>query len=140
VTDKAIERTLLKLETQYWEAIKNKDFETALSLCDDPCLVVGPKGVARINKEQFHEMMQSATHTLRNFELKDVEARSLTAGVAVLAYRVDNELFVDGKPVMVEASHSSTWIKRSGKWTCALHTESLAGDPFGRDRQIASAA
>jgi hypothetical protein len=24
---------------------------------------------------------------------------------------------------------------RNGRWLCALHTQSIAGDPFGRDRQ-----
>jgi len=27
---------------------------------------------------------------------------------------------------------SSVWVRRDGTWTCALHTESVAGDPFGR--------
>jgi hypothetical protein len=26
-------------------------------------------------------------------------------------------------------------VKRNGDWVCALHTESLAGDPYGRDRK-----
>jgi hypothetical protein len=30
---------------------------------------------------------------------------------------------------------SSTWVRRNGRWLCALHTEAIAGDPFGRDRQ-----
>jgi hypothetical protein len=81
--------------------------------------------------------MRSATYSLRNFELKDVEVRTLADDIAILAYRVHQELTVDGKPVVVDAADSSTWIKRNGRWTCALHTESLAGDPFGRDRQAA---
>jgi hypothetical protein len=33
---------------------------------------------------------------------------------------------------------SSTWVRRNGCWLCALHTEAIAGDPFGRDRQRSS--
>jgi len=135
--NKSIEKELLNLENRYWEAIKTKDFEKALALSDDPCLVVGPGGVESIDKEKFRGMMQSATHSLRNFELKDIEARELADGVAVLAYKAHEELTVDGKPVEVNAAHSSTWIRRNGRWTCALHTASLAGDPFGRDRRAA---
>ena len=63
MTDKSVENELLNLETKFWQSIKIKDFETALSITDDPCLVVGPTGVASIDKEKFRDMMNSATHT-----------------------------------------------------------------------------
>jgi hypothetical protein len=34
-----------------------------------------------------------------------------------------------------QANDSSVWIRRDGAWLRALHTESLAGDPDGRDRR-----
>jgi uncharacterized protein (TIGR02246 family) len=135
--EKSSERELVELETQYWQAIKAKDFETALSLADDPCIVVGPQGVDSIGKEKFRRMMTSATHSLRNFQLKDMEVRMLADGFAIVAYKAREEVTVDGKPVTVDAAHSSTWMKRNGRWTCALHTESIAGDAFGRDRKAA---
>ena len=136
--DKSVEKELMHLETQYWEAIKTKDFEKALSMTDNPCLVVGPRGVESVDREKFRSMMKSATHSLRNFELKDAQVQPLTEDVAVLAYKAHEDLIVDGKPLTVDAAHSSTWIRRRGRWTCALHTESLPGDPFGRDRQAAA--
>ncbi len=39
------------------------------------------------------------------------------------------------KPVELDAADASTWVRRSGKWLCALHTESIAGDSYGRDRR-----
>ena len=41
---------------------------------------------------------------------------------------------VDGKDVDLEAFDASVWRREQGQWTCVLHTESIAGDPFGRDR------
>jgi hypothetical protein len=41
---------------------------------------------------------------------------------------------VDGKAVTLDAADASTWVRRDGRWRCALHTESIQGDPFGRDR------
>jgi hypothetical protein len=73
----ATKRELLKLEKQYWKAIKERDSSTATSLSDDPCVV-------------------------------------------------------DGEPLELEAFDSSVWVRRDGKWVCAVHTESPAGDPFGR--------
>jgi hypothetical protein len=48
---------------------------------------------------------------------------------------VREQLTVDGNPLTLEAADASTWVRRDGRWVCALHTESIAGDPFGRDRQ-----
>jgi hypothetical protein len=67
--------------------------------------------------------------------LTDVQVRVVTEGVAVVAYRVKERLTVDGKPITIEASDSSVWILRDEHWVCTLHTESLAGDPFGRDKR-----
>ncbi len=44
------------------------------------------------------------------------------------------ELKVDGEPVAFDAADTSTWVRRDGRWLCALHMESVAGDPFGRGR------
>jgi len=52
--------------------------------------------------------------------------------VAVIAYKVREELVVDGKATTMEAFDSSVWVNRGGKWMCAMHTETLAGDPYGR--------
>ncbi len=55
--------------------------------------------------------------------------------VAIVAYKVRESLTVAGKSMMLEAAAASTWIRNDGRWVCVLHTESIAGDPFGRDRQ-----
>ena len=130
-----IEQELLGLEKKYWQAIKDKDFEAALALTDDPCILAGAQGVQSIGREQFESMMNSAEYTLNEFELsEDAQVRMLGDNVAVLAYEVREELTVEGKPLTLEAAEASTWVKRNGKWVCALHTESITGDPFGRDR------
>jgi hypothetical protein len=76
------------------------------------------------------------SYTLNHSVLKDsAQVRLLQDDVAVVAYEVHEELTVDGKPVTLDAADSSTWVRRNGRWLCALHTEAIAGDPFGRDRQ-----
>ena len=57
---KPIERDLLALEKRYWQAIKDKDADTAASLSDEPCIVTGPQGVRHIDKATLAEMMKSA--------------------------------------------------------------------------------
>lgn len=130
-----IEAQLLDLEKQYWQAIKDRDVQAAMRLTDDPCIVTGAQGVARISQKAFASMLQAGGWTLHQFELSDVQVRVLSEDVAILAYKVKEVMTVEGKPLTLEASDSSTWVRRDGNWVCALHTEALTGDPFGRDRR-----
>lgn len=130
-----IEQELVALEERYWRALKDKDVSTALELTDDPCIVTGAQGVGRVDKKTYASMMKDATWEIIDFDIgDDVEVRLVSDDVAVLAYRVHEELTVDGAPVSIDAADSSTWVRRNGNWVCTLHTESIAGDPFGRDR------
>lgn len=56
----------------------------------------------------------------------------LSDDVAAVAYKVREDLEVDGEALTLEAFDTSIWTRRDGEWTCTIHTESLAGDPFGR--------
>lgn len=130
---------LMQLERAYWQAIVDHDVEKALSLTDFPCVVVGSQGAATVDREQFQKMMQGTSDRLERFELKDdAEIRMISDDVAALAYGVHEEFTVDGKPVSMDASDASVWIRRNGRWACAVHTETLRGDPFGRDRQAST--
>lgn len=131
-----VEQELLALEKEYWQAIKDKDADTAVRLSDDPCIVTGAQGVGRIGGQALARMMKTSSYTLHDFKISDdAEVRLLGDDVAVLAYTVHEQLTVDGKPVTLDAADASTWVRRNGRWVCALHTESLKGDPFGRDRR-----
>ena len=133
---KNVEHELLDLERRYWQAIQDKDIDAAMRLTDDPCIVTGAQGVASIDRATFEQMMESAAYTLDRFEISDdAQVRMIGDDVGILAYKVREELTVDGKALTLDAAEASTWVKRDGRWVCALHTESISGDPFGRDRQ-----
>jgi hypothetical protein len=135
MTTATIESELIDLENQYWHAIKNKDVKAAMQLTDSQCIVAGAQGVASIDREAFAGMLSGGAWTLNEFEfVGDVEVRALTDDVAVVAYKVREQLTVDGNPLTFEAADASTWVRRDGHWVCALHTESISGDAFGRDR------
>ena len=127
-----VEQEILRLEERYWKAIQDRDFDTAVRLTDEPCIVSGASGVARIERPKFLEMMHQATYTLRDFRLRDAQVRLLGDDVAIVAYNVHEELILDGKPLSLDAADASTWIRRPDGWVCALHTEAVIGDPFGR--------
>ncbi|MDP2276137.1 MAG: nuclear transport factor 2 family protein [Archangium sp.] len=128
---------LMELERQFWEAIKNRDGKTAAALSDDPCVVTGAQGFGSYTPKQVGAMMNDGRYELRSFRFaKNPEVQLIGDDVAVVAYRVHEDLVVEGKPVSLEATDSSTWVRREGQWRCALHTEAILGDPFGRDRNL----
>jgi hypothetical protein len=134
-TTTGLARELLALERQYWKAIQERDAETAMRLSDETCLLAGAQGVRKLDRQTLGRMTAQMGLTIDSVRLgDDAQVLQLTDDVAVLAYQVHEELTVDGKTVVLDAADASTWVKRDGAWRCALHTESLAGDPFGRDR------
>lgn len=130
----SVERELLDLENRYWRAIQDNDAEAAMQLTDESCIIAGAQGIAKIEAQSLSNMLEQASYTLNGFKIQDPQVTMLSDDVAILAYKVTEDLTVDGKPVNLRASDASAWVRRDGQWRCALHTESVAGDPFGRDR------
>jgi len=131
-TEDALRDELVALETRYWNAIREKDATTAVALSNDPCIVVGAQGVSEIGAKALAKMLDGATYQLKSFAIEDVHLRRLSDDVAALAYKAKETLVVDGEKVALEAFDSSIWQRRDGRWVCVVHTESPAGDPFGR--------
>ena len=138
MTTNTIEQELLELENQFWQAIKDKNADAVVRLSDDPCLITGAQGVSRVDRKTMMGLTKAAPYTLHDFQISDPQVRLIGDEVAVLAYNVHEKLTVDGKRVTIDAADASTWVRRAGRWVCALHTESLKGDPFGRDRALAA--
>ena len=130
-----IEQELLTLENRYWQALKERDLDTALSLTDDPCIVVGAQGVGSVDKKTYASMMKESTWEIVDFSIGDDVKVRVFGDTAVVAYTVHEDVIVDGEPLSFDAADSSTWIRRDGQWICTLHTESVLGDPFARDRK-----
>jgi hypothetical protein len=127
------EQELLGLEKQFWDAMKTGDVDAAVRLTDFPCIVTGAQGLMKVDEPAFRKMMESPSYKIERVEVSDdAQVRLIRDDVAVIAYKLHEELTVEGKPVAFDATDSSTWIRRDGQWRCAQHSESIAGDPFGR--------
>ena len=128
------DQDLMSLEKRFWDAVQNRDSATASELSDDSCIVVGAQGVGAVERGQLARMLDQATYELSHYEFDEssIRIRKLTDDVAIVAYRVREDLVVDNKPESLEAFDASVWVRRGDTWLCALHTESLKGDPFGR--------
>jgi len=132
----AKQQELLEVERRFWNAMKTKDAESTGGMTDDGCIVVGAQGVSAIDRKTMSKLTQEGKWELEHyaFDEKNTQVRFLSDDVAIVAYKVNERVAVDGETLPIEANDSSVWVRRNGEWRCALHTESLAGDPYGRDR------
>ena len=128
---------LLEQERRFWNAMKEKDAGAAGRMTDDGCIIVGAQGVSAIDRQTMEKLTDEGQWELEEYTFDDetAQVRFIHDDVAIVAYKVNERVAVDGETLDLEANDSSVWVRRDGKWLCAMHTESIAGDPFGRDRQ-----
>lgn len=136
MTNTNIEQEIYGLEKRYWQAMKDNDTETILSLTDDPCIVTGAQGIMKFSKADFSKMINAPQdYKLQDFTFNDdYHVSVLNSNTAVIAYKVKESLDVEGKSIELDVAETSTWRRQGEHWVCSLHTETISGDPFGRDR------
>lgn len=136
LTPSITDRELLTLERDYWEALKDRDARTVGRLTADECTVAGARGVSAVDAREMGKLIEAATYRIVDFRIdpKTTRITHLSDDLVAIAYGIHEDLEVDGAPVKLDAFDVSVWRNSDTGWTCVLHTESIAGDPFGRDR------
>ena len=129
------DQEIINLEEQFWSGIRDGDASQAAALVSDQCLVTGGQGAGVIDPKMFAQMMKDPKWTLHEFSFENPHVIFPSDDVAIIAYTVTEKLTVEGQPLTLKAADASTWVRREGRWRCALHTESVLGDPFGRHRR-----
>ena len=130
------EQELLTLERDYWDALKDRDARAVGRLTAEDSTIVGASGVSGIDPRQMGKLLEAATYDIKDYRIdpKTIRITHLCDDAVAISYGVHEDLEVDGKPVKLDAFDASIWKKGDTGWTCVLHTESIAGDAFGRDR------
>ena len=130
------DQELLALERSYWDALKERDFRTIGRLTAEDSTVAGASGVAGVDPRSIQKQIESAPYTMKDYRIdpQTVRINRLCDDTVAIAYGVHEDLEVDGKPVKLDAFDMSVWKQTPNGWTCVLHTESIKGDAFGRDR------
>jgi hypothetical protein len=130
------DQELLALERSYWDALKERDFRTIGRLTAEDSTVAGASGVAGVDPRSIQKQIESAPYTINDYRIdpQTVRINRLCDDTVAISYGVHEDLKVDGKPVQLDAFDMSVWKQAENGWTCVLHTESLKGDAFGRDR------
>ena len=127
---------IVELENRFWQSIVDDDIDASVALLDERSVVTGAQGVTTISHDKYRAMARQGGRTwvLKSFKLDDVQVSFPADDVAVIAYKVTEDMEVEGKPLTLKAADATTWVRKQGEWLAALHTESLLGDPFGRDK------
>jgi hypothetical protein len=130
------DQELLRLEHDFWDAIKDRNGAMAARLTAEECTLVGASGVSGVGPRSMGKLLESPPYTIKAYRIDPQTTRitRLCDDQVAIAYGVREELEVDGKPVKLDAYDSSVWKMTDTGWACVLHTESIAGDAFGRDR------
>ena len=130
------DQELLTLERAYWDAVKDRDARTVGRLTAEECTLAGARGVSAVDAREMGKRIEAATHRIVDYRIDPTTTRitHLSDEMVAISYGIHEDLEVDGKPVQLDAFDVSVWKRGDTGWTCVLHTESIAGDPFGRDR------
>lgn len=122
---------ILALEKDYWDAMKRKDGKRASQLSGKTSLVTGAAGVTSIPKDKMGKMTEEGNWTLEAYEFTDVEVVTPAPDVAIIAYKVKQNVTMDGRKQELRAADSSTWIRGADGWECHAHSETFLKDSKG---------
>ena len=130
------DQELMTLERDYWDAVQDRDARTVGRLTAEECTIAGARGVSAVDSREMGKLIEAATHRIVDYRIdpKTTRITHLSDDLVAIAYGIHEDLEVDGNPVQLDAFDVSIWKKSDTGWICVLHTESIAGDPFGRDR------
>lgn len=121
----ASSKTLVDLETRFWQSMVDQDAETAVALLSEPAVMVSGHGAFKFDHDGYRKMAKQGTMVLTAFEFSDMEVVFPNETTAVLTYRVKQDVANRDKsnPMSQEMNDSSTWIQNEGRWQCVMHTE-----------------
>lgn len=121
-------KTLIDLETKFWNSIVTQDTDVALELLTEPALMVSAHGSMKFDHAAYRKMAEEGSMVLKSFELSDMEVVFPNEATAVLSYHVKQAMSPRGKDktTMQEMNDTSTWVKNGKGWQCVMHTETPA--------------
>ncbi|KQY86057.1 MULTISPECIES: nuclear transport factor 2 family protein [Roseateles] len=119
------DNTLIALEKKFWQSMVDEDTDTALSMLNEPSLMVSSHGAMQFDHAQYREMAEKGGMVIKSFKLSDMQVMHPSEDTAVLTYRVKQAIAQRGdtKEVEQEMADSSVWMRKDGEWLCVMHTE-----------------
>ncbi|MDM0019350.1 nuclear transport factor 2 family protein [Variovorax saccharolyticus] len=121
----AASKTLIGLETRFWQSMVDNDAQVALDLLTEPAMMVSSHGAMKFDHAGYRRMAEQGPMVVTSFEFSDMEVVFPTDTTAVVSYRVKQGVAPRGKKdsVTQEMNDTSTWVRDGDQWRCVLHTE-----------------
>lgn len=118
-------KTLIELETRFWQSMVDQDPDTAASILNEPALMVSSHGAMKFDHAGYRKMAEQGSMVLTSFELSDVEVVFPNDTTAILTYGVKQDVADRGKSgaMTQRMTDTSTWILTDDGWRCVMHTE-----------------
>jgi len=118
-------KTLIELETKFWQSMVDQDPDRAIALLCEPAVMVSAHGAMTFDHAGYREMAERGTMVVTAFELTDVEVVFPNDATAVMMYKVKQTVTPRGKRQgeTQDMIDSSTWVRQGAEWRCAMHTE-----------------
>ena len=118
--NKSLETQLIALETQGWEAWKNKNSSWYQTNLTEDYLLVNSGGIQ--NKSQTVKSIATDCE-VKSFSLDNFKLVMLDKGAALLTYTAMQDGVCSGKTIPGSVRSSAVYVKRGGKWLEALYME-----------------
>jgi hypothetical protein len=112
------------LERAFWDSMIAGKPEIATGMLTEPAVMVSGHGANKFDHAAYTRMAKDDRYKLVDYSISDLDVIFPRDDVAVVTYRVDQRMEMQGKPVQMNVYDTSTWVKVEGDWRCAMHTES----------------
>ena len=123
-------RTLIELETKFWQSMVDRDADAAIEMLCEPAMMVSAHGSMKFDHAGYRRMAEQGPRVLTSFELGDVDVVFPNDRTAIVSYRVRQSTAprdqAQGKGEVQEMNDTSTWVRAGDRWLCAIHTETPA--------------
>lgn len=122
-------KTLIDLETRFWQSMVDQDTDAALDMLSEPALMVSSHGAMKFDHAAYRKMADQGSMVVTSFELSEMETVFPNDTTAILTYRVKQGVAPrgEGQAVQQEMNDTSTWVKTPDGWRCVMHTETPVG-------------
>ena len=121
-------KTLIDLETKFWQSMVDQDTDAALNMLSEPALMVSEHGAMKFDHDGYRKMADQGPMVLTSFEFSDMDVMFPNDTTAVVTYRVRQGVAPrgEGESTTQEMNDTSTWVQNGKRWQCVMHTETPA--------------
>lgn len=116
---------IIQLENRFWQSMVDQHTKVAIAMLDEPAVIVSTHGALQFDRATYRQMAQQDAMAVKAFELSNMNVLFPNENTAVVTYRARQTLSVRGQsaPLEQDMTDSSVWLRKDGRWLCAMHTE-----------------